>query len=624
MTATERRPLIDYLPAVLREGDARTNGFLGRFLAAFEAVFHGVEEEIDALPHLFSLAPTPSLASDAFAPDPNAPPGTERFTGSLQLRLDSATRICPGDVVQIEDVTRPVVALTVQPTYRPRVEFVRARSARGADPPPPPPVRPGALSGVIPRVLEISSLPAPLAGTPAPLRFSHDKGAPVELVGSPGAVGTLDVMQPALGPARQLITLAGGERLGAVIGDVMRVGEGDDEQYAQVVELVDVQLDATRTAPGFAVTPALTGAPTPGLTVALMQRPVATTPAPALRNAVRTGPEFVIETPTRASDLVLELDSLTGLAIGDMLYLDDRDPAIREVVRIAALSENDTTPPARLGVRLESRLERDHPAGSTVFRVVPAAPVTHLAEASVRGQADLTLVQAADIGLTTGDLLLLDFGVAREVARIASVAGPSVTTTSGTAFAHGAAVPAVALRVESGGTGFLRWLAGAIGLELRPDRGERWNRELLRDAGSIWPWRGTRRGVEEFVASYVRGEASVKVVDPSNPMQLGVHCTVGDDTVLCGHPSYFWVELRTEHRNSRMYHPTGLLELTRAARDALRREAPAHLTYDLLVRASSMRLGDMPDRQIGARLGDTTLLWSEPLIVPASIEGSSH
>ena len=38
----------------------------------------------------------------------------------------------------------------------------------------------------------------------------------------------------------------------------MRVGEGDDEQYAQVVELVDVQLDATRTAPGSAVTPALT------------------------------------------------------------------------------------------------------------------------------------------------------------------------------------------------------------------------------------------------------------------------------------------------------------------------------------------------------------------------------
>ena len=115
-----------------------------------------------------------------------------------------------------------------------------------------------------------------------------------------------------------------------------------------------------------------------------MQRPVATTPAPALHNAVRTGPEFVIETPTRASDLVLELDSLTGLAIGDMLHLDDRDPAIREVVRIAALSENDTTPPARLGVRLESRLERDHPAGSTVLRVVPAAPVTHLAEASSR------------------------------------------------------------------------------------------------------------------------------------------------------------------------------------------------------------------------------------------------
>ena len=135
MTATERRPLIDYLPAVLREGDARTNGFLGRFLAAFEAVFHGVEEEIDALPHLFSLAPTPSLASDAFAPDPNAPPGTERFTGSLQLRLDSATRICPGDVVQIEDVTRPVVAFTV-PADVSAEGGVRARPQRPRSGPP--------------------------------------------------------------------------------------------------------------------------------------------------------------------------------------------------------------------------------------------------------------------------------------------------------------------------------------------------------------------------------------------------------------------------------------------------------------------------------------------------------
>jgi hypothetical protein len=202
------------------------------------------------------------------------------------------------------------------------------------------------------------------------------------------------------------------------------------------------------------------------------------------------------------------------------------------------------------------------------------------------------------------------------------VSGRALRTASPLRFAHDAGAVVVALRPTSGGTGFLRWLAGAIGLELRPDRGERWNRELLRDAGSIWPWRGTRRAVEEFLQSYVRGEAHVTVVDPSNPMQLGVQSTIGDDAVLCGNPSYFWVDVVTNPRNSRMYQPTGLLELVRAARDALRREAPAHLTYDVRVFASTMRLGGFPDRHVGARLGDTTLLWQAPLVVPGNQERS--
>jgi hypothetical protein len=63
-----------------------------------------------------------------------------------------------------------------------------------------------------------------------------------------------------------------------------------------------------------------------------------------------------------------------------------------------------------------------------------------------------------------------------------------------------------------------------------------------------------------------------------------------------------------------MYQPAGLISLVRAAREALRREVPVHLGYELRLHANTMQLGT-DITEVGARLGDTTLLWDEPLVV---------
>jgi hypothetical protein len=514
--ATER--MFDFLPALFHEASANTNEFLRRFVGAFEAVFGGIEDEIAAVPSLFSLAPTPVLAE--YAP---------RYLQTIEL--DSAAGLCAGDVLQIEDVRHEI-----DPPKPPRVEFVEIAKVLGADPDPATAANPTPPPSLLPATLRLVS----------PLLFDHEQWAPLRLVGTDGVQGTLEfVFTPQPNDEHQAIELTGGETLGAAVGDVLRIGEGDDAEYAQVADVVDVTL---------VLTPRLHRSHATGQSVTLLQPPALTAPAPMLEHAERAGPELTVETPAWPGETIVELDTITGLGRDDVLLVAERDATLSEAVQIHALPHTEPTPPIRrrLGVTLTAPLRRAHGAGADVF-----------------------VLEGTDVGL---------------------------------------------LVARSGGTRFLTWLASAIGLELRADRGERWNRELVRRAGSLWPWRGTRRGVEAFVESYVLGEADVDVVDPAQPLQLGLVSTLGVDAIPCGMPDFFWIELRTEERNSRMYHPAGLVSVIRAAREALRREAPAHLAYDVRVFANTMQIGGHPETEVGARLGDTTLLWSEPLLVPADEE----
>jgi hypothetical protein len=183
---------------------------------------------------------------------------------------------------------------------------------------------------------------------------------------------------------------------------------------------------------------------------------------------------------------------------------------------------------------------------------------------------------------------------------------------------HAAGKPVRRLAPVGSGTAFLAWLAGWIALPLRPDRGERWNRELLRRAFPIWPIRGTGRGLAAFLDAALRGEARATIFDPANPLQLGLVSTIGEDTFICGghRPFFFWIDVRADPRNARLYHPDGLADLARTARELALRERPAHTTVALRLLANTMRIGVEAARDVGARIGETTLLWDAPRQIP--------
>jgi hypothetical protein len=320
--------------------------------------------------------------------------------------------------------------------------------------------------------------------------------------------------------------------------------------------------------------------------------------------------------------MALELDAVAGLCTGDILHLRERDPDRVEFVRVERLPPE----PRGLGVlrdavHLSRPLRFDHAAGVGVGVVGNPDGATRLAERLPIGATMLRIRNADALRAASGDVLRVDEAAAAagptvaEYVQVLATSAQTVTVTPPLQHEHAADRPVVRLAPFGSGMAFLSWLAGWIGLALRPDRGERWNRELMRLAGRIWPWRGTRAGVGAFLRAYLRGEAEATVYDWANPLQIGLVSTVGVDTVICGGwPHWFWADLVTNERNSRLYHPAGLVEVIQAAHQALRQEKPAHTYYDLKLRAHTMQIGRDAESEVGARVGDTTLLWDAPLI----------
>ena len=85
---------------------------------------------------------------------------------------------------------------------------------------------------------------------------------------------------------------------------------------------------------------------------------------------------------------------------------------------------------------------------------------------------------------------------------------------------------------------FLQWLAGWVALTLREDWDELRQRDLIAKAASLYRLRGTKRGVEEFVRIYTR--LGVRIDEESTPLQIGVHSTIGQDTILDGGSPFFF------------------------------------------------------------------------------------
>lgn len=143
---------------------------------------------------------------------------------------------------------------------------------------------------------------------------------------------------------------------------------------------------------------------------------------------------------------------------------------------------------------------------------------------------------------------------------------------------------------------FLPWLASWLALTLREDWDDLRRSELVARAAQLYRLRGTKQGVEEFLRIYTR--LGVRVDELNRPLQLGVHSTVGQDTILDGGaPFFFRVHILLATPDPKL-----IKEQKTIAQAIIDLQKPAHTHYQLFV--------DTPTFQIGvhSRVGTDTLL----------------
>jgi phage tail-like protein len=147
---------------------------------------------------------------------------------------------------------------------------------------------------------------------------------------------------------------------------------------------------------------------------------------------------------------------------------------------------------------------------------------------------------------------------------------------------------------------FLPWLAGWVALALRADLDELRQRDFIARAVSLYRLRGTKQGLEEFVRIYTR--LGVTVDEMNTPFQIGVHSTVGVDTLLDGGaPHFFRVLIRLPTPD-----PEQIRQHRQVATAIIAMEKPAHTHYELGVETPTMQLG------VHSTVGVDTLLGASP------------
>jgi phage tail-like protein len=143
---------------------------------------------------------------------------------------------------------------------------------------------------------------------------------------------------------------------------------------------------------------------------------------------------------------------------------------------------------------------------------------------------------------------------------------------------------------------FLEWLAGWVALSLRADLDELRQRDFIARAVSLYHLRGTKKGLEEVLRIYTRLASTIDELN--TPFQIGVHSTVGVDTLLDGGaPHFFRVLIRLampdpEQRRQHQEVATAIIDM----------EKPAHTYYKLVVETPTLQIG------VHSTIGVDTLL----------------
>jgi hypothetical protein len=139
-----------------------------------------------------------------------------------------------------------------------------------------------------------------------------------------------------------------------------------------------------------------------------------------------------------------------------------------------------------------------------------------------------------------------------------------------------------------------------VALTLRADLDELRQREFIARAVALYRLRGTKQGLEEFVRIYTRLGATVDELN--TPFQIGVHSTIGVDTLLDGGaPHFFRVLIRLptpepEQLRRQRQVTTAIIDL----------EKPAHTYYELDVETPTLQIG------VHSTVGVDTLLGPLP------------
>ena len=162
---------------------------------------------------------------------------------------------------------------------------------------------------------------------------------------------------------------------------------------------------------------------------------------------------------------------------------------------------------------------------------------------------------------------------------------------------------------------FLDWLAGWVALTLRADLDELRQRDFIANAVSLYRERGTRQGLERLIQIYTRLAPTIDELN--TPFQLGVHATIGVDTLLGGgSPHFFRVLLRLAAGDANQGSiPDQLRRQTEVVHAIIDLEKPAHTTYHLEIQTPSFTIGEH------STIGVDTLLTNERVQPAPRMEG---
>lgn len=199
----------------------------------------------------------------------------------------------------------------------------------------------------------------------------------------------------------------------------------------------------------------------------------------------------------------------------------------------------------------------------------------------------------------------------------------------------------------------LRYIAGWVGLPLRDDKGDLWNRRFVSnvlkysDEGpSIWRRRSTLKGLQELLKEWLKDDVEedydtypIIVSDMTRqsnfapsafmirkhlsyykneeiiPPTIGVNTVLGD-----GVPYYFVVDILLKNKKQQSHNIRDILTIFNSAKFLLNNEKPAYTQCQLTVRTYTMCLApkkrdQKEDVSYCARIGVTTLLWKNHMTI---------